>query len=226
MHSRGSLVGIAFGLSLLTLWMLVVLPVPSRALRGFRAGAAGSGNEPHALMSLVSGRVIRNDIVLDKQVEKGELLVELDADQVRFSSRSRGPRRRGWPRKRKACCARLRRAPGARRRRECGRFRARRSRGAASRGGRESARFARQEARARSKPAPRGPVVTLEPGRLGDGVPQTAKRRRRAATLDSRGFETTAGLRSANRKLSFRRRRRAAEIEATRIRLRPLSRTG
>jgi membrane fusion protein (multidrug efflux system) len=42
------------------------------------------GREPHEVMSLVSGRVSRSTVELDREVDEGELLVELDADEVRF----------------------------------------------------------------------------------------------------------------------------------------------
>jgi membrane fusion protein (multidrug efflux system) len=45
--------------------------------------------EPHKVMSLVSGRVVRNEMLLGRVVKKGELLVELDADEVRFQLEER-----------------------------------------------------------------------------------------------------------------------------------------
>ncbi len=42
------------------------------------------GREPHAVMSLVSGRVVSNQMVLDQVVAEGDVLIELDSDQIRF----------------------------------------------------------------------------------------------------------------------------------------------
>lgn len=42
------------------------------------------GSEPHAVMSLVSGRIERSAMDLDSEVEEGDVLVELDGNEVRF----------------------------------------------------------------------------------------------------------------------------------------------
>ena len=81
---RASLVGIAFGTVLLAAWMFWFFMARVAVYEVSGQARLEVGREPHALMSPVSGRVLRNLMALDDEVEEGDVLVELDADPVRF----------------------------------------------------------------------------------------------------------------------------------------------
>ena len=75
----GSLLGIAVGLSLLLAWFAWFALARVALYEVSDVARLEVDVEPHEVMSLISGRVIRNDMVLGREVEKGELLIALDA---------------------------------------------------------------------------------------------------------------------------------------------------
>ena len=81
---RWSLVGIVVGILLLSSWVAWFFLARVALYEVSDQARLEVGREPHAVMSLVSGRVLRSAMDLDSEVEEGDVLVELDADEVRF----------------------------------------------------------------------------------------------------------------------------------------------
>lgn len=81
---RWSLLGIVVGLVLLAGWVAWFFVARVALYEVSDAARLEVGQEPHAVMSLVSGRVFRSAMELDSEVEEGDVLVELDADEVEF----------------------------------------------------------------------------------------------------------------------------------------------
>ena len=81
---RWSLVGIVVGILLLASWVAWFFLARVALYEVSDQARLEVGREPHAVMSLVSGRVWRSAMDLDSEVEEGDVLVELDADEVRF----------------------------------------------------------------------------------------------------------------------------------------------
>ena len=81
---RGSLVGIAVGLSLLTAWLAWFFLARVALYEVADAARLEVDNEPHEIMSVVTGRVLRNEMRLGRDVASGELLIELDASESRY----------------------------------------------------------------------------------------------------------------------------------------------
>ena len=81
---RGSLLGIAVGLVLLALWLAWFFFARVALYEISDQARIEVGSEHHAIMSPVSGRVRRYDMELDREVREGDVLLELDDDEVRF----------------------------------------------------------------------------------------------------------------------------------------------
>lgn len=81
---RWSLLGIFVGVLLFALWFGWFLFARVALYEVSAEARLEVGREPHEVMSLVSGRVLRSAMELDREVEEGEILVELDADEIRF----------------------------------------------------------------------------------------------------------------------------------------------
>jgi len=92
---RWSLLAVAVFISLLGLWLGWFFFARVALYEVSDEARLEVDREPHALMIPVSGRVIRNNMVLGKHVEKGELLLELDADEVRYQLEEKQAERAG-----------------------------------------------------------------------------------------------------------------------------------
>ena len=81
---RWSLLGIVIGIVLLATWIAWSFLARVALYEVSDKARLEVGREPHAVMSFVSGRIVRSAMDLDNEVEEGDILVELDADEVRF----------------------------------------------------------------------------------------------------------------------------------------------
>lgn len=81
---RWSLLGIVVGILLLAAWLAWFFFADVALYEVSVEARLEVGREPHAVMSHVSGRVLRSVMELDAEVEEGDLLVELDADELRY----------------------------------------------------------------------------------------------------------------------------------------------
>jgi membrane fusion protein (multidrug efflux system) len=81
---RFSLLGIVVGILLLATWIAWFFLARVALYEVSDRARLEVGSEPHVVMSLVSGRVERSAMDLDSGVEEGDVLVELDATEVRF----------------------------------------------------------------------------------------------------------------------------------------------
>lgn len=81
---RGSLVAIAVGTTLLAIWIGWFFLARVALYEVSNQARLEVDREPYAVMSLVSGRVERNEMVLGKEVQEGDVLIELDASEIRF----------------------------------------------------------------------------------------------------------------------------------------------
>lgn len=75
---------IAAGVTLLALWSVWFFAARVALYEVSGDARLEVGREPHTVMSLVSGRISSNGMELDKAVSEGDVLVELDSDQVRY----------------------------------------------------------------------------------------------------------------------------------------------
>ena len=80
----GSLVGIAVGLALLSAWLTWFLFARVALYEVSDVARLEVDVEPHEVMSFISGRVTRNEMRLGREVEKGELLITLDAMETQY----------------------------------------------------------------------------------------------------------------------------------------------
>lgn len=81
---RWSLLGIVAGILLLAIWMGWFFFAEVALYEVSVEARLEVGREPHAIMSHVPGRVLRSAMELDDEVEEGDVLVELDADELRY----------------------------------------------------------------------------------------------------------------------------------------------
>ena len=72
------------GLSLLSAWLTWFLFARVALYEVSDVARLEVDVEPHEVMSFISGRVIRNEMVLGREVEKGELLIVLDAMETQY----------------------------------------------------------------------------------------------------------------------------------------------
>lgn len=91
----GSLLGIAVGLSLLLAWFAWFVLARVALYEVSDVARLEVDVEPHEVMSLISGRVILNDMVLGREVEKGELLIALDALETQYELEETNAEARG-----------------------------------------------------------------------------------------------------------------------------------
>ncbi len=80
----GSLLGIAVGLALLSGWLTWFVFARVALYEVSDAARLEVDVEPHEVMSLISGRVILNEMVLGRECEKVELLIALDAIETQY----------------------------------------------------------------------------------------------------------------------------------------------
>ena len=91
----GSLIGVAVGLSLLAAWLTWFVFARVALYEVSDVARLEVDVEPHEVMSLISGRVIRNEMVLGREFEKGELLVALDAIETQYELKETAAEARG-----------------------------------------------------------------------------------------------------------------------------------
>ena len=81
---RWSVLGVVAGIVLLGAWLAWFFFARVALYEVSDQARLEVGQEPHDVMSLVSGRVKRSALDLDTEVEEGDVLVELADDEVRF----------------------------------------------------------------------------------------------------------------------------------------------
>lgn len=81
---RATLLGIAAGGALLAVWGGWFLLADVALYEVSEHARLEVEREPHPVMSLVAGRVVRNEMSLGEEVQEGDVLVELDSDETRF----------------------------------------------------------------------------------------------------------------------------------------------
>ncbi len=189
---RWSLTGIVIGILLLATWIVWFFLARVALYEVSDRARLEVGSEPHAVMSLVSGRIERSAMDLDSEVEEGDVLVELDANEVRFLLEEKRAEAAGLRERleqvRREAAAQEQALVDARQAALAAQEEAR----AIYQGALESARFAEQEARRKGNLHQEGLVSRAE----ADAAETEHRQKLKAAEALARSLERMAGDRA------------------------------
>ncbi len=189
---RWSLMGIVIGILLLATWIVWFFLARVALYEVSDRARLEVGSEPHAVMSLVSGRIERSAMDLDSEVEEGDVLVELDANEVRFLLEEKRAEAAGLRERleqvRREAAAQEQALVDARQAALAAQEEAR----AIYQGALESARFAEQEARRKGNLHQEGLVSRAE----ADAAETEHRQKLKAAEALARSLERMAGDRA------------------------------
>jgi len=189
---RWSLMGIVIGILLLATWIVWFFLARVALYEVSDRARLEVGSEPHAVMSLVSGRIERSAMDLDSEVEEGDVLVELDANEVRFLLEEKRAEAAGLRERleqvRRESAAQEQALVDARQAALAAQEEAR----AIYQGALESARFAEQEARRKGNLHQEGLVSRAE----ADAAETEHRQKLKAAEALARSLERMAGDRA------------------------------